>query len=122
MKEENKKEELQSRRDFFRKAAKAALPILGAIALASTPIVSNATETAMGCLSGCSASCHGTCSGGCMGCTGGCTGSCLSGCTGSCKFYCSTTCRVSCSTTCVGSVVATSTYNLNNFNSHLSLN
>lgn len=35
--EKNKNnEELQSRREFFKKAAKSALPILGAVVLAST--------------------------------------------------------------------------------------
>ena len=32
-----KNEELQTRREFFKKAAKGALPILGAIVLAGTP-------------------------------------------------------------------------------------
>ena len=37
MKKNEKNEELQSRREFFKKAAKGALPILGAIALAGAP-------------------------------------------------------------------------------------
>ena len=37
MKKNVKNEELQSRRDFFKKAAKGALPILGAIVLAGSP-------------------------------------------------------------------------------------
>ena len=39
-----KNEELQSRREFFKKAAKGALPILGAVVLASAPGLANAAE------------------------------------------------------------------------------
>ena len=50
MKKNEKNEELQSRREFFKKAAKGALPILGAIVLANAPAVINAAEKApMGC-------------------------------------------------------------------------
>lgn len=71
MKKNGKNEELQSRREFFKKAAKGALPILGAIVLANAPaIASAAEETPMGCHYGCTAvcstsACQGTCSGGC---------------------------------------------------------
>ena len=101
---ENKKqknEEVQSRRDFFKKAAKSALPILGAVLLANTPTIVKATEAEpMGCsYSGCWGSCSGTCSGGCMGCkgtcTGGCQGICGGNCTGSCSGSCSYGCRSS---------------------------
>lgn len=89
MKEENKKEELQSRRDFFRKAAKTALPIIGAIALASTPIVSKATETAMGCTNYCSQSCHFSCEGACRNsCTNTCSGTCYNTCYHRCTGGC----------------------------------
>ncbi len=90
---ENKKErneEIQSRREFFKKAAKGALPILGAVLLASSPIISKAVEKEpMGCYS-----CSGTCKGGCQGtcdgtCKGGCIGSCTGTCSGSCKGSCS---------------------------------
>lgn len=68
--EKNKKEELQSRRDFFKKAAKSALPILGAIALANVPVIAKASEVSRGCNYGCTAVCstslcQGTCQGGC---------------------------------------------------------
>jgi len=39
MKKENRNEGLQSRRKFFKKAAKGALPILGAFMLARTPLL-----------------------------------------------------------------------------------
>lgn len=66
-----KDEELQSRREFFKNAAKKALPFVAAIAMASNPIVAKAMEEApMGCKHGCTAvcstsACQGTCSGGC---------------------------------------------------------
>lgn len=75
-----KNEELQSRREFFKKAAKGALPILGAVALASAPGLANAAESAveMGCSTNCNVRCSGcgtACFKGCSnGCSGGCTG------------------------------------------------
>ena len=89
---ENKKqsEEIQSRRDFFKKAAKGALPILGAVLLANTPAIVKAAET-KGCICAysCSGSCDRTCSGSCTGsCRGSCTGNCTGGCTGSCSGSC----------------------------------
>ena len=63
-----KNEELQSRREFFKKAAKGALPILGAIALANVPNLAQAVNTqstycvaGAACTGGCSGSCKGTC-------------------------------------------------------------
>lgn len=80
--EKNKKnEELQSRREFFKRAAKGALPILGAIVLANAPIISKATEA--------------------TSCTQAyCTTSCVSGCYNGCKFGCKTNCYHSCSKVC----------------------
>lgn len=95
--EKEGKKEIQSRREFFKKAAKGALPILGAVILASSPIISKATESEpMGCYYGCQNSCSGTCSGGCMGCKGSCIGGCESLCGGNCQMSCSGTCRLGC--------------------------
>lgn len=88
---ENQTEELQSRRSFFKNAAKAALPILGAIALANMPIIAKASETP----SGCTGTCYGACYGSCKGCSTTCTGTCSNACTG-----CSTTCTGTCSGSC----------------------
>lgn len=88
MKKNKKNEELQSRREFFKKAAKGALPILGAIALANAPLISKAAESGCNCTS-CTTSCQGTCT----GCNGGCQGTCKGTCSGSCH----TTCRGGCS-------------------------
>ncbi|MDE7377902.1 MAG: Cys-Xaa-Xaa-Xaa repeat radical SAM target protein [Paraprevotella sp.] len=79
MEKKNQNEELQSRREFFKKAAKGALPILGAVVLAGAPAIVNAAEPSepMGCTrygcGTCTGSCRSTCSGGCSTtCSGGC--------------------------------------------------
>ena len=67
---DNKKhEDLQSRREFFKSAAKAALPVLGAVALASSPIIAKAAA-------------------GCDGCWNYCSGGCKDNCDNACKDYC----------------------------------
>ena len=104
MKKDKRNEELQSRRGFFKKAARSTLPILGAIALVASPVISYAAKTPMGCeWKGCSGTCQGTCSGTCAitcvnscprqcgGCDGGCSGNCW-GCTNSCLGSCYKTC------------------------------
>ena len=93
---ENKKnEELQSRRDFFKKAAKAALPVIGAIVLAGAPSIVKAAEKApMGCELSCSARCAGNCHGQCVTtCRGRCDTTCSGNCDGGCKFTCSGGCK-----------------------------
>ena len=83
MKKSNKNEELQSRREFFKSAAKAALPVVGAMALANLPIVSQAaTDCANNCGYGCAYYCLGSCKGKCHT---TCTGSCYQSCSGSSK-------------------------------------
>ena len=58
-----KNEELQSRREFFKKAAKGALPIIGAMVLAHTPFLAKAADDSpMGCRGNCSYGCGGACS------------------------------------------------------------
>ncbi|MBQ9467260.1 MAG: Cys-Xaa-Xaa-Xaa repeat radical SAM target protein [Muribaculaceae bacterium] len=84
MKNKANNEELQSRRQFFKRAAKGVLPILGAVVLSSMPLISNATE---------SCNCYGTCYGTCYG---GCQGSCGTTCSGKCIGSCSGTCQTSC--------------------------
>lgn len=86
---ENKKEELQSRRSFFKNAAKAALPILGAVVLAHMPIVSEAHGVATGCSKGCYTGCYNTCKGGCGdGCGSTCSGKCIGSCRATCMDSC----------------------------------
>ena len=89
---------MQTRREFFKKAAKGVLPVLGAIALANVPLLSHAMEegkTPNGCNYGCMGSCYGSCNGGCMGCSGTCTGGC-SGCGGNCFATCEGSCSRAC--------------------------
>ena len=86
----NREEELQSRREFFKKAAKAALPILGAVVLSGAPQILNAATTPNGCSYGCMGSCYSKCANSCASlCTTGCTGSCQTG----CKMTCSNRCN-----------------------------
>lgn len=91
-----KQEELQSRRDFFKKAAKGVLPVIGAIVLANSPLLAKADEIEMGCKvctngcrnhcdDGCEYTCSRGCKNGCGGCDNKCSGSCKSTCYGSCK-------------------------------------
>lgn len=82
---EEKNEEIQNRREFLKKTAKSALPILG-ISLFGPAILESCTkkDSAGGgsnfgcngcsgsCDSSCSGSCDDSCSGDCDGCTGGC--------------------------------------------------
>jgi len=102
--EKNKKnEELQSRREFFKKAAKGVLPILGAIVLGGTPLISRA-EQSLGCNDGCTAACSRVCA--------GCTSSChAANCYHSCHNTCSTTCTGTCYRTCSGGCSGNSRYN-----------
>ena len=76
MKKNVKNEELQSRREFFKKAAKGALPILGAIVLANVPNALHAAESGCGCVGGCGTACFQACANGCVtsSCKGGCKG------------------------------------------------
>ncbi len=84
MDNEIKKEELQSRREFFKKAAKAALPVVGAVVLSSLPIVkSEAAQTGcenfcgVACANDCTSTCQTTCYGRCYNtCHGTCSGGC----------------------------------------------
>ena len=94
MEENKRKEELQSRRDFFKKAAKAALPVVGAIVLAGAPSIVKAVEkTPMGCDYGCSLACRDGCQGTCQGrCVRSCLGGCDEGCQGQCRYSCSGSC------------------------------
>ena len=45
MDKKKRNEEIQSRREFFKNAAKGTLPILGAIILSNIPIAAKASET-----------------------------------------------------------------------------
>lgn len=97
MKEKKQNEELQSRREFFKEAAKKALPVIGAIAIASSPVLAHATgikEGPTGCYNG---YCTNTCSGRC---TDHCTGTCYGSCQGTCELRCANDCTGGCKNSC----------------------
>lgn len=108
MKKEN--EELKSRRDFFKKAAKSILPILSGITIVSFPFVSKAAKSAMGWgCSGCYTTCAYTCRGSCYN---GCYTTCVIGCAHTCQGVCGG-CRNDCThtcTSCYGSCLKICTY------------
>ncbi|MDE5869267.1 MAG: Cys-Xaa-Xaa-Xaa repeat radical SAM target protein [Muribaculaceae bacterium] len=93
---DKRKEELQSRRQFFKKAAKSALPILGAIALSNIPLLGKASDLpSTGCNDGCTAACSRVCA--------GCQTSChAANCYYTCHNGCDTTCKGTCYRTCSG--------------------
>ena len=75
MEKKNKNEELLSRREFFNKTAKSALPILGISLFGAALLTSCEPDDGPGrcsCSSTCSGSCDGDCSGNCDGCSGSC--------------------------------------------------
>ena len=93
---ENKNEEIQSRREFFKEAAKKTLPLLGALMIANIPLKSLANERT-DCDYACTYSCSGSCAGSCdrtcyQGCDGLCYQGCSTGCSNSCYFSCSAGC------------------------------
>lgn len=71
-------EDLQSRREFFKSAAKAALPVLGAMVLASVPIMEVSASCGK-CNNRCMNFCDNTCY---KGCKAHCKDNCYSNCTG----------------------------------------
>lgn len=103
MEDKRKTNDLQSRRQFFKRVVKSTLPILGAIALSQMPIIGHASSTSepMGCSvnscsGGCSSSCYKSCEGGCYrSCLDRCDNTCK-GCDNSCQGYCIRTCNGSC--------------------------
>lgn len=107
MGKENKNESLQSRRDFFKKAVKGVLPILGAITLSGTPGIIKAAEEPATCSWGCSYGCSSSCGGACSySCKGGCKG----GCGGACSYSCQNTCKGSCQGRCSGGCSSMSSF------------
>lgn len=85
-----KNTEVQSRRDFFKKAAKATLPIFGVAVLFNFPLhKAMASTECTACEGGCQGSCSGTCSGNCRGeCNTSCQGTCSDSCKGDCSNVC----------------------------------
>lgn len=88
----------QTRRQFFKEAAKKTLPVLGAAILMSNPIIAKADEKeSLGCNYGCAGTCSNNCTGTCItGCYTQCYTACFTSCQGSCKGGCKETCSGSC--------------------------
>ena len=85
MEEKKQNEEVQSRREFFKKTARIALPLIGGIIIGSSPSLYKkaVTKAPAGCMDGscsggCKGGCDGKCFGGCEGCRGTCGGGCHS--------------------------------------------
>lgn len=117
MKQKENKKEVQTRREFFKNAAKGLLPIIGVIAISGIPQIAVAKENApMGCKNdacrggcenycarGCDRACEDNCSGTCEGCQGNCRGDCVGNCYETCQGGCQKSCSGSCSDSCAGS-------------------
>lgn len=93
MEDKKRNEELQSRRDFFKKAAKAALPVIGAIALSAMPNIVKADVVELGCGK---YTCSQECKNACTSCRYTCQDGCKNACT-SCKYTCDGSCKGTCS-------------------------
>ena len=92
-------ENICSRREFFKQAAKGVLPILGLTIWGPSLISSCSKDDCDGCNNSCSDSCVTSCKNTCdASCSSGCKGSCSTGCSKTCKTTCQTTCKERCST------------------------
>ena len=99
-----KNHETQSRREFFKEAARKTLPILGAVALLSNPLIAKVTDSErMDCYGSCYNTCANTCVDACnQKCSNSCSGSCRGNCLNGCKNRCSGTCKGDCMHSCKG--------------------
>ena len=100
----DEKEDVISRRKFFKEAAGASLPIIaGSIFF---PFIMSSCDGAHSSCVNCANGCDDTCYHSCKGCTGTCRGACqedcFGGCMHSCGGVCSDTCSRSCKTGCRG--------------------
>ena len=93
--ENGENKDLQGRREFFKKAAKKSLPVLGMAVLAFTmpSVLQSCSKTNL--CSDCSGSCKTGCSGDCKS---GCSGDCFDGCEGDCYLGCKGDCYKACVT------------------------
>ena len=127
MKQTKKSEELQSRREFFKSAAKKVLPIIGAIAFGPQLLAScgggnddvgGCKDCSQVCASNCSSDCASECTNMCSDtCTSSsaqtsnqcstCYNTCKGGCNDTCTQACSSGCGSGCSSGCTGKCTAT---------------
>ena len=96
-----KKDNIISRRNFFKRSASMVLPALAIVAmpslLTSCEIEEDYSEIPSGCKNGCTGKCSGVCGAACQS---ACTGQCTTGCKNNCKGTCSGS---SCRSLCKGS-------------------
>lgn len=100
------KKELISRRDLFRKCAKAILPTIAVLAINNPVFAALKREQAQdckgACMIGCNNTCQGLCAVGCTGCTHMCGNSCSNACRGTCRNSCQYLCKTMCGNACDG--------------------
>ena len=91
----NKNEVLQSRRQFFKNAAKKVIPVIGLLIVEQVAPIEAATTSCYGyCGATCVGTCFNTCYNSCLGdCRLQCTGTCMGGCYTACGGWC-TVCQV----------------------------
>ena len=105
---------IQSRRDFFKNAAKRILPILASITTIASIPVKTLAKPHFGCGWSCLYSCAGSCLNLCpMSCVNQCAIMCGNGCSGGCQDTCSqgcsscvAQCRLGCGKGCSGTCIA----------------
>lgn len=107
------KKDIHSRREFFKKATKTVLPIIGLFILSSprqilqakTPhgCKSSYVDVGGGSCSSCYRTCKSSCSDACTSCQGNCEGDCVGNCYTTCQGNCKGECSGSCHNSCSGS-------------------
>ena len=96
-------ETLKSRRDFFKKTLKGALPFLGVLTLSNVPLnllAKNEWSGECSCIGHCEHSCTADCTNSCRSCEISCSNDCDNGCLGSCHGDCKRSCLYSCIESC----------------------
>ncbi len=97
------REELQTRRQFFKKAASRVLPLLGAVTFGPAMVTSMMScDDCSDCTGACLDTCAGTCAEKCIEtCRGSAYVPPVSDCNGNCQGTCGANCQSTCSTTCI---------------------
>ena len=106
------KEEIISRRELFKNAAKKGGFFLSICALFTITPLMNAYNVKCGCFGACnywcanhcSNDCTYSCTGKCTSCKGNCQGDCTRNCFETCQGSCKSSCKGSCENTCAGSL------------------
>lgn len=97
MEKKQRKEELQSRREFFKKATQKTIPIIGLMLLSSPVKLWASSISPCDCARNCKGDCESDCG---LNCASGCYRDCSTDCKGSCYKGCKTSCDGSCTDSC----------------------